>query len=147
MGSDKATVDIRRAPPSCVASRGKAGVAKRVDVAGPAELLERMLQDVFNELDPERRSAVIFTEDLVFADPEMTVTGRTELAVALSGLLAAQGPGLSSRRPVSFARWAAWASRPGGSPRRERTPSSAAWSWSRSSTAGSQQAKWDSHGS
>jgi hypothetical protein len=64
-------------------------------MAGPAELLERMLQDVFNEPDAERRSAVIvelFTEDIVFTDPEMTVSGRTELAAAITGLLA-QGPG------------------------------------------------------
>jgi len=64
-------------------------------MAGPAELLERMLQDVFNEADAERRSTVIdelFTEDVVFTDPEMTVTGRTELAAAITGLLA-QGPG------------------------------------------------------
>jgi SnoaL-like domain len=61
-----------------------------------AELLERMLQGVFNEPDPQRRAAVIaevFTEDAVFADAERTATGRDELAATVTGLLA-QGPGM-----------------------------------------------------
>ena len=64
-------------------------------MAPPVELLERMVQDVFNEPDAQRRSVMIaelFTEDVVFSDPQMTVTGRTELAAAVTGLLA-QGPG------------------------------------------------------
>jgi hypothetical protein len=70
-------------------------MAEHADVPGAAELLDRMLQDVFNEPHPERRSAAIaeiFTEDVVFTDPQMTVTGRSELAATVSGLLA-QGPG------------------------------------------------------
>jgi len=58
-------------------------------------LLERMLQEVFNEPDAGRRVSVIaevFAEDVVFTDPEMTVTGRYDLAVAITALLA-QGPG------------------------------------------------------
>jgi hypothetical protein len=60
-----------------------------------AELLERMVQGVFNEPDPQRRAAVIgevFTEDVVFTDPGRTVRGRDALAAAVTGLLA-QGPG------------------------------------------------------
>jgi hypothetical protein len=61
-----------------------------------SELLERMVQGVFNEPDPQRREAVIaevFTADVVFTDAERTVTGREELAATVTGLLA-QGPGL-----------------------------------------------------
>jgi hypothetical protein len=61
-----------------------------------AELLERMIQGVFNEADPDRRAAVIaevFTEDVVFTDAERTVTGRAALGDTVTGLLA-QGPGL-----------------------------------------------------
>ncbi len=60
------------------------------------ELLERMLQGVFNEPDPQRRAEVIaevFSADVVFVDAEHTVTGRAELAATVTGLLA-QGPGL-----------------------------------------------------
>ena len=67
-------------------------------MAGPgaAELLERMVRQVFNEPDPQRRAAVIaelFTDDVVFVDGERTVTGHDELAATVTGLLA-QGPGL-----------------------------------------------------
>ncbi|PWW22375.1 SnoaL-like protein [Geodermatophilus normandii] len=65
-------------------------------MAGSAELLERMLQGVFNEPDPRQRAAVIaevFTDDVVFVDGERTVRGREELAATVTGLLA-QGPGL-----------------------------------------------------
>lgn len=64
-------------------------------MAAAAALLERMVQEVFNEPDPARRGAVIaevFTEDVVFTDPSSVVTGRAELAAAVTGLLA-QGPG------------------------------------------------------
>jgi len=64
-------------------------------VATAEQLLERMLQDVFNEPDADRRAAAIdevFAEDVVFADPGATVTGRADLAAAITGLLA-QGPG------------------------------------------------------
>jgi hypothetical protein len=60
------------------------------------ELLERMLQGVFNEPDPQRRAEVIaevFSADVVFVDGEQTVTGREHLASTVTGLLA-QGPGL-----------------------------------------------------
>ena len=60
-----------------------------------AELLHRMVQEVFNEPDPQRRAAAIaevFTEDAVFVDGERTTTGREELAATVTGLLA-QGPG------------------------------------------------------
>jgi hypothetical protein len=65
-------------------------------VPGPEELLERMVADVFNQPDADRRAAVIaelFTSDVEFTDPERTVRGRDELAATVSGLLA-QGPGL-----------------------------------------------------
>jgi hypothetical protein len=71
------------------------GMAEATGTARAAELLERMVQDVFNEPDAQRRSAVIaelFTEDVVFTDPGAIVTGRTELASAVTGLLE-QGPG------------------------------------------------------
>jgi hypothetical protein len=60
------------------------------------QLLERMLQGVFNEPDSQRRAVVIaevFTPDVVFVDAAHTVTGREELAATVTGLLA-QGPGL-----------------------------------------------------
>jgi hypothetical protein len=63
---------------------------------GAAELLERMLQDVFNEPAPQRRAAAIaevFSDDVVFVDGERTVRGREELAATVTGLLA-QGSGL-----------------------------------------------------
>ena len=59
-------------------------------------LLERMIEGVFNEPDPQRRAAVIaevFTEDVVFTDAERTVTGHADLGATVTGLLA-QGPGL-----------------------------------------------------
>jgi hypothetical protein len=59
-------------------------------------LLERMIEGVFNEPDPQRRAAVIaevFTEDVVFTDAERTVTGHAGLGATVTGLLA-QGPGL-----------------------------------------------------
>jgi hypothetical protein len=62
---------------------------------GPAELLERMVAEVFNEPDADRRAAAIaelFTDDVVFVDPEHTVHGRDDLVAAVTGLLA-QGPG------------------------------------------------------
>jgi hypothetical protein len=61
-----------------------------------ADLLEQMLQGVFNEPDADRRAGVIdevFAADVVFTDDERTVTGRAALAATVTGLLA-QGPGL-----------------------------------------------------
>ena len=65
-------------------------------MAGPEELLARMIAEVFNEPDAGRRAAVIaevFNEDVVFVDAERRVAGRDELAATVTGLLA-QGPGL-----------------------------------------------------
>jgi hypothetical protein len=79
--------------------RAPDGIVRRVgsgSVAAVAELMERMLQGVFNEPDPERRATAIaetFAEDVVFTDAEGTVTGRAALAAKVTGLLA-QGPGL-----------------------------------------------------
>jgi hypothetical protein len=58
--------------------------------AGAELLLERVLRDVFNEPDAQRRAAAIAE---VFADDGRTVRGRDELAATVTGLLA-QGPGL-----------------------------------------------------
>ena len=65
-------------------------------MAGPEELLARMVAEVFNEPDADRRAAAIdevFAPDVVFVDGERTVRGREELAATVTGLLA-QGPGL-----------------------------------------------------
>ena len=65
-------------------------------MAGAEELLARMVAEVFNEPDADRRAAVIaelFTEDVVFVDAERQVTGRDDLAATVTGLLA-EGPGL-----------------------------------------------------
>ena len=61
----------------------------------PAELLERMVQEVFNQPDPQRRAtaiAEVFTEDAVFVDAERTVTGHDQLAATVTALLG-EGPG------------------------------------------------------
>jgi hypothetical protein len=61
-----------------------------------AQLLERMLQGVFNEPDEARRDlaiAAVFADDVVFADADAAVTGQTELGAKVTALLA-QGPGL-----------------------------------------------------
>ena len=93
-------------------------------VAGAAELIERMLQEVFNEPDPERRAtaiAEVFSADVVFTDPERTVRGRDDLAEAVTGLLA-QGPGFrfthaGPYRGVGDLGMRAWAlGPPGGEP-------------------------------
>jgi ketosteroid isomerase-like protein len=58
------------------------------------ELLIRII-DVFNERDSAKRAAGIaelFTEDVVFADPEGEVRGREALAAKVSALLDAQPP-------------------------------------------------------
>ena len=64
-------------------------------VPGPEELLDRMVADVFNQPDADRRAAAIaevFSPDVVFVDPEQTVRGRDHLVAVVTGLLA-QGPG------------------------------------------------------
>ncbi|MEV0952100.1 nuclear transport factor 2 family protein [Promicromonospora sp. NPDC050249] len=66
-------------------------------MADESELLERMIQQVFNEPDPARRAEVIaelFTEDVVFADGERTVRGRDDLAATVTRLLD-EAPGLA----------------------------------------------------
>lgn len=78
-----------------IVGRADTAVASRF-VASVAELMERMLQGVFNEPDAARREAAIaetFAEDVVFIDSEGTVTGRAALAAKVTALLA-QGPDL-----------------------------------------------------
>ncbi|MEU2350184.1 nuclear transport factor 2 family protein [Modestobacter sp. NPDC049651] len=74
-------------------------------VESPAEqLLARMVQEVFNEPDADRRAAVIaevFAADVVFVDGERVVTGHEELAATVTGLLA-QGPGMVFTPTGSF---------------------------------------------
>ena len=67
-------------------------------MATVAELMDRMLLGVFNEPEPQRSDAAIaetFAEEVVFTDPEGTVTGRAALAAKITELLA-QGPGAST---------------------------------------------------
>jgi hypothetical protein len=54
------------------------------------ELMHRNLFDVFGERDPERRAQAIaetYAEDVVWHDPEGTVTGRPALAARAAALL------------------------------------------------------------
>jgi hypothetical protein len=55
-----------------------------------AELLQRMLTDVFNERDPQRRVAAlaeVFADDVVFSEAEGSVTGRDAVAERVEALL------------------------------------------------------------
>ena len=73
-------------------------------MAGAEELLARMVAEVFNQPDADRRAAAIdevFAPDVVFVDAEREVTGREELAATVTGLLA-QGPGLVFTPAGSF---------------------------------------------
>jgi hypothetical protein len=73
-------------------------------VASASELLERMIQQVFNEPDPARRAKVIaelFTEDVVFTDAEGTVHGRDDLAATVTRLLGG-APGFVFSHTGSF---------------------------------------------
>ena len=68
------------------------------------ELMRRNLYEVFNQRDPERRAQAIaqtYAEDVVFSDPEGTVTGREAIDAKAEQLLA-QWPGFvfSERGPV-----------------------------------------------
>ena len=57
------------------------------------ELLIRIIDDVFNQRDAVKRSAAIaelFTEDIVFTDPEGETRGRAELEAKVSALLDGQ---------------------------------------------------------
>jgi hypothetical protein len=61
----------------------------------PSELLDRMLEEVFNQADASRRAAAIhdlFTEDITFTDADRTVIGREDLIEAVTGLLAEGAP-------------------------------------------------------
>ena len=63
--------------------------------ATPSELIDRMIDDVFNQPDPQRRAAAIaevFSDDVVFTDPDRTVRGSDELAAAVTELLDAGAP-------------------------------------------------------
>jgi hypothetical protein len=56
-----------------------------------ADLVERMLTEVFNERDAQRRAQaveVLFAIDAVFNDPERTVVGRDAVGEKISVLLA-----------------------------------------------------------
>jgi SnoaL-like domain len=55
-----------------------------------SELMHRSLFRVFGERDPERRKAAIaetYSEDVIFNDPEGTITGRAALDEKVQGLL------------------------------------------------------------
>ena len=57
------------------------------------DLLNRIIDDVFNERDAAKRSAAIadlFAEDIVFVDPEGETRGRAALQQKVSALLDAQ---------------------------------------------------------
>jgi len=59
-------------------------------MATPRELLEANLSQVFGNRDATSRRAAIdafYTEDVVFTDPEETVTGRDALEAKASGLI------------------------------------------------------------
>jgi len=63
--------------------------------ADAAQLLERMVADVFNEHDADRRAAAIgelFTDDVTFTDQDRVVRGRDDLVAVVTGLLAAGAP-------------------------------------------------------
>jgi hypothetical protein len=69
-----------------------------------AELLQQNLLGVFDERDPARRAAAIratYTEEVVFHDPEGTVTGHAALDAKAAALLAgAPGFVFAPRGPV-----------------------------------------------
>ena len=69
-----------------------------------AELMHHNLFDVFNERDPDRRAraaAETYTEDVVFHDPEGSVTGRAAVAAKAQALLdGAPGFVFATRGPV-----------------------------------------------
>lgn len=55
-----------------------------------AELVHRMVTDVFNERNAHRRAeaiAAVFADNVVFVDPEGTVTGLAALAEKVHALL------------------------------------------------------------
>ena len=69
-----------------------------------SEVLTRSVLQVFNEADADRRAELVaatYSPDVVFHDPEGTVTGRDAFAARIAELLAGTG-GLpfTLRRPV-----------------------------------------------
>lgn len=92
-------------------------------MATVAELMRANLLDVFNERDDERRAKAIaatYATDVVFADPEGTVTGHRDLNAKAKGLLE-QSPGFvfSAAGPVLVNHdlgHLAWALGPEGEP-------------------------------
>lgn len=64
-------------------------------MSSPSELLDRMIDEVFNQADASQRAAAIrdlFTEDIIFSDADRTVTGHDGLIEAVTGLLADGAP-------------------------------------------------------
>ncbi len=88
-----------------------------------AEVLTRSVLQVFNEADADRRAELIaatYAPDVVFHDPEGTVTGRDAFAAKIGELLAGTG-GLpfDLRRPVQVSVGlgvASWRLGPAGQP-------------------------------
>jgi hypothetical protein len=87
------------------------------------EVLTRSVLQVFNEADAGRRAELVaatYAPDVVFHDPEGTVTGRDAFAARITELLAATGHLLFSlRRPVQASVGlgvASWALGPAGQP-------------------------------
>jgi hypothetical protein len=73
-------------------------------MATVAELMHQNLFDIFNERDPERRAraiALTYADDVVFHDPEGSVTGGKAVGDKAQGLLD-QAPGFvfTARGPV-----------------------------------------------
>jgi hypothetical protein len=73
-------------------------------MGGPADLVTRMVNDVFSEHDADRRAAAIddvFAVDVVFSDADGTVHGRDAVAEKVEALLAgAPGFVFSLRAPA-----------------------------------------------
>ena len=73
-------------------------------MATVAELMHRNLLDVFNERDPARRARAIaetYAADVVFHDPEGSVTGRAAVQAKAQALLdGAPGFVFAPRGPV-----------------------------------------------
>jgi SnoaL-like domain len=60
-------------------------------VGAVSDVVARMVTDIFNERDAERRARAIeavFAADVVFSDPEGTVSGRDAVAEKVDALLA-----------------------------------------------------------
>ena len=85
-------------------------------VATVTRLMHQNLFDVFNERDPERRGraiAVTYTADIVFHDPDGSVTGRPALDAKAQGLLdrapgfvfAPRGPTYTSAGTLGALAW------------------------------------------